>query len=295
MQESFLFIIVCCTANKLYLRKRGDEMLSIFIKGLLIGSTLSVPGVSGGTMAMLMGIYEPLVRAINKLITREEKKKEAIIFLLVFSIGGVTGFLTISSVILNLILVAPMPMTFLFCGVIAGGVPKIFGEIKKERFMWSDFFFIFLGAVIVFFISYLPKDLFQISVSLGMSDVIKQIFGGLIIAFALVLPGISVSHMLYVLGIYEGIIKAVSKFNVLSLLPMICGVSIGILLFTRLMDICFIKHRKTVYTIIFGFVAGSVFELLFHGISGNFSFVCIPLFIIGYCAIRLILKKQADA
>ena len=270
-------------------------MISTFIKGLWIGSTLSVPGISGGTMAMLSGIYEPLVRSINILITKEKKKKEAIIFLLVFSVGAILGFLAISSVILNLIQIAPMPMTFLFCGVIVGGVPKVFGEIKKERFYWHDFFYILLGLLIVLYISHLPKDMFQIGINFDFLSVIKQIVGGMIVAFALVLPGISVSQTLYVLGIYESVIKAASSLDILGLLPMICGISLGILLFARLMDICFIKYRKPVYAIILGFVLGSVFELLSRGINDEFSFVCIPLFIIGYCLMHLIAKKQANA
>ncbi len=269
-------------------------MVSTFIKGIFIGSTLSVPGISGGTMAMLMGIYEPLIRSINCLITKERKKKEAILFLLLFSLGGIVGFLAISSVILNCIQVAPLPMTSLFCGIILGGVPKIFSEIKKDRFYWLDLLFVILGVLMVLFISYLPADLFQIGGSFGFWNVVKQMFGGMIVAFALVLPGISVSQMMYVLGIYESVIKAASSFDVLGLLPMICGISLGILLFARLMDICFLKYRKSVYAIIFGFVIGSVFELFSRVTNDEFSLICIPLFIIGYCLMRLILKKQAD-
>lgn len=244
---------------------------------------------------MLVGIYESLVRSINTLITKNERKKDAIVFLFSFSIGGIAGFLAISSVILNLIQIAPMPMTFLFCGVILGGVPKIFEEIKKDRFNWVDLLYIFIGVLIVLFISYLPKDLFQIGNSFGFWSVIKQIVGGLIVAFALVLPGISVTQMLYVLGIYESVIKAASSLNILALLPMICGISLGILLFARWLDLCFAKYRKLIYSIIFGFVIGSVFELFSRGTGGEFSLICIPLFIIGYCSMHLISKKQADA
>lgn len=270
-------------------------MVSVFIKGIFIGSTLSVPGISGGTMAMLIGIYEPLIRSINCLITKEKKKKEAILFLLLFSLGGLVGFMAISSVILNCIQIAPLPMTSLFCGVIIGGVPPIFAEIKKDRFYWFDLLNIILGVLSVLFISCLPSDLFQIGGSFGFWNVIKQIVGGMVVAFALVLPGISVSQMMYVLGIYEGVVKAISTFDILGLLPMICGISLGILLFARLMDVCFLKYRKSVYAIIFGFVVGSVFELFSRGGSDEFSLICIPLFIIGYCLMRLILKKQVDA
>lgn len=270
-------------------------MLKTFLKGLWVGSTLSVPGVSGGTMAMLIGIYEPLVRSINILISKNEKKKDAFAFLLIFSIGGILGFLAISSLILNLIQIAPMPMAFLFCGVIAGGVPKIFGEIKKERLVWSDILYFCLGLLIVLFISYLPKDLFQPIPTLNLWSIIKQMIGGILVAFALVLPGISVSHMLYVLGIYESVLAAISTFDILRLLPMVCGVSLGILLFARLMNICFTRFRKMIYSLIFGFIIGSVLELFSQGVNGAISFVCIPMFIIGYCLMYLITKKQADA
>lgn len=270
-------------------------MLKTFLKGFLTGSTLSVPGVSGGTMAMILGVYEPLIHSVNRLVSRNEKKKGAVAFLLVFSIGGLLGFLAVSSLVLNLIRIAPTPMTFFFCGVIAGGVPKILKEIKKGRFGWADILSILLGVLIVMFISLLPKDLFQFDAVFSFWSVIKEIVGGLIVAFALILPGISVSHMLYVLGIYEKILQAVSSMDVIALLPMACGISLGVLLFSRLMSICFIRYRRTVFAVIFGFVIGSVLELLMQGAGGGISFICVPLLIIGYCLMHLILKKEADA
>lgn len=281
--------------NRLLIGKSGDEVVSIFIKGIFIGSTLSVPGMSGGTMAMLLGVYEPLIRSINKLIKRGERKRGAIAFLLAFAGGAMVGFFSISSVILRLIQIAPMPMTFFFCGIIVGGVPKIFAEIKGGRFCWSDLLYILMGAICVLFISYLPKDLFQIGVTFDFWSVIKQMIGGIIIAVALVLPGISVSQMLYVLGIYKGVVTAVSSFNIAGILPMICGISFGILLFSHWMDHCFLRYRKVVYSVVFGFMIGSVFELFSGGIKDEFTAVCIPLFIIGYCLMRLISKKQVDA
>lgn len=269
-------------------------MISIFLKGLWIGGTLSVPGVSGGTMAMLIGIYEPLVRSINILISKSDKKKEAFWFLALFSAGALLGIISISSIVLNLLEMAPMPMIFLFAGAIAGGIPMIWKEIKKEQFSRYNFFYLFIGLLMVLFISYLPESLFDLEYSGGFIMIIKQVFAGLIAAFALILPGISVSHMLLILGMYQGILDAISSFSFLKLLPFIIGAALGIILFSRLVDFCFVRFRAPTYLLILGFVLGSVFDLLGNTEWNNFSFICLPLFLIGYSLIYLISKKRTD-
>lgn len=270
-------------------------MLTTFIKGLWIGGTLSVPGVSGGTMAMLIGIYEPLLHAVNSLISKGEEKKEKLRFLFLFSIGGILGFVVISTLILNLMSVAALPMIFFFSGAVAGGIPLIYREIKQENFSWINLCFILFGGIIVLFISALPKDLFQIGFINDVGGVLKQFICGIIVALALILPGISVSHMLYVLGIYENVLNAVSSFNWLQLLPFVVGISLGILAFARMVDICFIKYRSASYSIILGFVFASVLQLLSASRNGGFSLICIPLFLVGFCIIYLISKKESVA
>ena len=268
------------------------RVLGLFLKGVWIGGTLSVPGVSGGSMAMIMGIYEHLVQAANVLISRGGKKLQALKFLLIVSLGGILGLLAVSGPILILLERYPMQMIFFFSGAIAGGVPLIWKEGRGDGFRWGHLFYLFIGLGCVLFLRILPDELFFIGKEAGIGGMIVQFVGGLIVAVALVLPGISVSHMLYVLGLYSVIITAISQLNLSVLIPFALGVSIGTVLTARAVDRLMMRFRPQTYMIILGFVLGSVFELIGTGVSHSFSFVCIPLFLAGYSVIYLISKSK---
>ncbi len=268
------------------------KRLGLFLKGVWIGGTLSVPGVSGGSMAMILGVYENLVQAVNVLISHGGKKLEAIKYLLTVALGGVLGLLAVSGPILALLERYPMQMIFFFSGAIAGGIPLIWREGRSEGFKWTYFFYLLIGAAGVLFLRAMPDEMFFIGKERGVIGMIMQFLGGIIAAVALVLPGISVSHILYVFGLYNGIITAISKVDLFILLPFAFGVSLGVLLTARAVDHLMLRFRSQTYMIILGFVVGSVVELIGAGIDHSFSFICIPLFIIGYCIVYLISKKK---
>jgi putative membrane protein len=267
------------------------EIVGLLIKGILIGGTLTVPGVSGGSVAMILGVYEKILQAMNILISRNGKKKMAFQFLAVALVGGVLGILAISRPISLLLEKYPIQMIFLFCGAISGGIPLIWREGKGEDFKYSYLFYIFIGIACVLFLQILPQGLFSIGENRSFWGVSMQFVGGMISALALVLPGISVSHILYVLGIYSGIIQAISSLDFLILIPFALGLSLGVLLSARMVDRLLVYCRSQTYMVILGFVIGSVFELIRSGKDGGFNIICIPMFIIGYCLVYLCTKK----
>ena len=268
------------------------QVLGLFLKGVWIGGTLSVPGVSGGSMAMILGIYEHLVQAVNVLISRGGKKLEALKFLLIVSLGGILGLLAVSGPILVLLERYPMQMVFFFSGAIAGGIPMIWAEGKSDGFKWGHIAYLFVGLAAVMFLRILPDELFFIGKERGAIGMIMQFIGGIIAAIALVLPGISVSHMLYVLGLYTGIITAISQMDLYILLPFVLGTAIGIVLTARAVDHLMLRFPSQTYMIILGFVLGSVVELIGMGVKHSFSIVCIPLFVLGYVFIYLLSRKR---
>ena len=131
----------------------------------------------------------------------------------------------------------------------------------------------------------LPEGLFAVSEDAGIGGILLQVLGGIITAAALVLPGISVSHMLYVLGIYAGIMTSISTLNILPLIPFGIGVLLGVVLTSGAMEFLLKKFKKQTYLVILGFVGGSVVELLSHINPGEFSFVCILLLAAGFALI----------
>lgn len=261
-----------------------ERLFFDFVKGLWIGGTLTVPGVSGGTMAMVLGVYERLIRAVNSL-RKGEGRRECIRFLLVFGFGGLLGMLALSGVVSRLMSRFPNAMIFFFSGAIAGGIPAILHEMKRSVFEWHHLFYLPVGLGIVFLISMIPQGIFSSS-----SGILLQMLGGIIAAVALVLPGISVSHMLYVLGIYESLMTAIAEMKILTLLPFGIGSVVGVLITVGAVERLLACFKTQTYLVILGFVLGSVFEMLGSSSIQVFSLWYLFIYAAGYLPIWLLFK-----
>lgn len=270
----------------------------VFLKGLWIGGTLSIPGVSGGSMAMILGVYEQLIVSFNTLFRPHANKKESILFLVCFVLGALLGVMLFASGVLWLMQRYPTPMIFFFCGCVGGGVPLIFAKAGgfqnsqpiqtfKDRLYDGLIFFcwIAVGLCIMYLIALIPSGLFHSSAAFSLQSFLLQILGGLLTAAALVLPGISVSHMLYILGLYEQIMAGIAAFDVLGLFPFVLGVLGGVVLTSRMMETLLRRYKRQTYLIVLGFVLGSVVEL-FSGVNLTFvSPLCFFLSLCGFCLV----------
>ena len=261
------------------------KILVTVLKGAWVGGTLTVPGVSGGSMAMILGVYEKLILSVNAFLKKGGDKKGAFKFLCTFGIGGLIGMVALSGMVVLLMELFPTPMVFFFAGAVAGGVPVILYEIVDAKIKIYDVLYLAVGIAITVGLSMLPEGLFAVSEDAGIGGILLQVLGGIITAAALVLPGISVSHMLYVLGIYAGIMTSISTLNILPLIPFGIGVLLGVVLTSGAMEFLLKKFKKQTYLVILGFVGGSVVELLSHINPGEFSFVCILLLAAGFALI----------
>ncbi len=264
-----------------------ERFIFVFLKGSLIGGTLTVPGVSGGTMAIILGIYERLIQAVNGAIKGEGRRKNSL-FLLVFSVGALLGIFALSGVVTNLLTRFPMPMLCFFIGAVAGGVPALLREMKPYIFHWYHFFFLLSGVGLVILISMIPQGLFDVS----SGGVLWKALGGLLAAAALVLPGISVSHLLYVLGIYEGLMTSIAKFDFIPILPFAIGLILGVLLTAKAVEYLFYRYRIPTYLMILGFVGGSVVEMMGGVVADHLTMSCPLMLILGYLTIFYLFKKS---
>lgn len=269
---------------------KKDSIVTI-LKGAWIGGTMTVPGISGGSMAMILGIYDRLISAVNNAV---KFKKESILFLLQFLIGAAAGLVLFSKAVPFLLNQFPLPMHFFFIGCVAGGIPMIFRAAKVNKFSWKIIVYLILGILLVTLIAMIPKGLFVSKE--GFLGIILQLAGGIIIAAALVLPGISVSHMLYMLGLYETVTEAVGNLDVLSILPLGIGVVLGILLTAKIMEKAMIKAPQFTYLVVLGFLLGSVPELLPIGVSVTLLSALISLImaVAGFFFVFLITKKEGQ-
>ncbi len=264
-----------------------------FIKGMLIGVANIIPGVSGGTMAVSMGIYDKLVGSINNL-TKQFKK--AFITLLPIIIGMVAGIGIFSLIIPYCLDNFSFQTCMCFSGLIIGGLPELIGStrtaLKKEQKKLNPahiIAFIVLLAVAVWMAVANPSSTGADALKLNFFMIIKLFVLGIIASAAMVIPGVSGSLLLMILGYYAGIVGTVSALFialknldggallhcVLVLIPFGIGCIVGILLISKLITWLLNKFESVTYCAILGLVIASPFAILYKMTNPSFTPVSI--------------------
>lgn len=266
------------------------EILTI-IKGFIIGGSMLIPGVSGGTMAMILKLYRRLITSISSFM---KHKKESILFLLQFCIGAGAAWLILSGPMVALNGAFPKQMACFVVGAIVGGIPVIYRETKVKRFNIWSVVFLAIGLVLVFGLATLPRNGFE-STGAGLASVLIQFLAGILGALALILPGISFSSMLYMMGVYDFIWGAVGNRDIVALLPFAIGMVVGVLFLTKFLDIAMTKFPHATYMIILGFVIGSIWDILKEmpgAPVGAEIPICILFMALGFLIIYLLSRTE---
>lgn len=266
------------------------EIMTV-MKGFVVGAFMLVPGVSGGTMCMVFKVYDRLIESVSRFT---DNVKKNFFFLVQFVLGAGVAFLLLSKVVTGLNIAFPKEVAFFVMGAIAAGLPVIYKEAKVEKLSPKVLFYGALGLLIVFLFTRLPKNLFTVT-DLNLVTVIIQIFAGVLGALGLILPGISFSAMLYMMGVYNFIYGAIGDRNFLVLIPFGIGMLLGVILLTRILELAMKKHPTPTYLVIIGFVIGSIGDIIkeMNGLpKGSQWVVCIVTFIVGFVSIYLMGKWE---
>jgi len=278
----------------------NENLISYVIKGIIIGGSMLMPGVSGGTMAITLGIYDELIEGVNTLMARKTTK---LLMLIATAVGGILGLLLLANPLLKLIELFPNPTMFFFIGAVVGGMPIMIkksnqvAEGKKKAFGVDVVLYIASGFILVYLLSMIPEGTFIFDENAGVLSWIILIIAGIVAAVALVLPGISVSYMFLVLGIYEDVLLASLKsFDLGYLIPLGLGLLLGVALTTKSLETCMNKFPRATYNIIVGFIIASVIEA-FPGLPENILewVICPVLFIAGFGIIYALTLKEEKA
>ncbi len=225
----------------------------IIIYGFIIGSSMSIPGISGGTMAMILGVYTALLNSVNTVF---KKPREALPFLLLMAAGGIAGFFTAARLLTLLFsTAAEVPLKFAFLGAAAGCIPGMLKSSSAQPMSPKKLLFISAGAALAAVISYLPVA------TNVQNSLISQIFTGVLLAVALVLPGVSVSQTLLMLGMYEFVISSVASADFIALLPLAAGGIAGVFLSAKLLSVVLERHSNA-HLVIIGFMIFSLTQLV---------------------------------
>lgn len=258
-------------------------------RGMIMGVSDVVPGVSGGTIAVILGIYDQLIAAINGLFSKEWKKHIA--FLIPLAIGvGLAIFLF--SKVMNYLLANHEQVTYyFFMGLIIGILPYLFREARMTgNLKWHHILMLVLGIILI---SLLPSDAKESGIIYNVTGktYLLLFFSGVLASGAMILPGISGSFVLVVLGVYKTVINAVSTLDIKILIVVAIGIGIGIITMSKIIHF-FLKHyRIATFSFIIGLVIGSIY-LIFPGWAENASTMIysIILFAVGL-AVAYILGK----
>ena len=240
-----------------------------FIRGFCMALADSVPGVSGGTIAFLLGFYDKFIGSLDDLISgSKDERKEAIIFLIKLGIGWVVGFISAVLVLTSVFESHIYLISSLFLGFVLFSIPIIIIEEKEVlKGKYLNLIFTLVGIAIVVSISVFNPvaDIDVKNLTLGSG--IYVFIAGAIAITAMVLPGISGSTLLLIFGLYMPIISAIKEFLHFdfSYFPVLCifgiGVIIGIISIIKIIRMCLKKHRsQTIYAII-GLMIGSLFSI----------------------------------
>lgn len=284
-------------------QKNVKNNLLIILKGFIIGSSMSVPGVSGGTMAILLGIYDNLISAISNFL---KDIKGNLIFLIKFSIGAGVGIGSLAFLIKWLLDKFPFFISFFFLGAVIGGIPALYQKTKESSLRISSVLYFLLGLVIVISIGFIPTGNIDVSIGSGVAHYLMLLVTGVVIALALVLPGISTSHMLIVLGMYDSMLLAITKFDVIYIGILGFSTLIGVFLVTKPLEWTMKRFPHQTYCIIIGFVVGSTSEIfrdkILPAVPVNAGFgwwipsglISLVIFALGYKAILVLSKFSND-
>ena len=248
-----------------------EYVLNMF-NGFCMALADSVPGVSGGTIAFLLGFYDKFINSLDDLFRGNMKaKKNALIFLIKLGIGWVIGFLASATILSGLFTTKIYAMSSLFIGFIIAAIPLIVKqELDSFKGKYKNIVFAIFGLLLVVGITLLSgNSLFD--VNLAKPDIFTYLYilvSASIAITAMVLPGISGSTLLLVFGLYIPIMNAIKEllsFN-FSVLPVLIvfgiGILFGIVIFVKLLRIGLKKFRSQICYTIIGMMVGSLFSIV---------------------------------
>ncbi len=235
-------------------------------RGAAIGIAMIIPGVSGGTLAVLMNVYDKLIGAISNL---RRDFKNSFFFLLPILLGAAIGVIAAYFPLKYALKYAPFPTVLLFVGLMVGSCPKIIKDGIKQGFKPLNIVSIIIPLAAVIGICFIPSlGKADLSLSMQWYGYILIILIGMVGSCALVIPGVSGSMLLLILGYYEAIFDTVSALqtdfghSVLVLFLFAAGVIIGFFSIAKLMKLFMTKFPRGTLWAIIGFVIGSIPAIL---------------------------------
>lgn len=236
-------------------------------RGVLMGVSDLIPGISGGTIAVVLGIYDRLLAAISGFFSREWKKQLG--FLIPLGVGIGAALLLLSRLIEYLLASYYEPTQFFFTGLILGVLPLILRKAEASKFKAVHVVVLIVAAGLLASTAFIRTDAASDPITvLTWSNGIGLFLSGWLASMAMLLPGISGSFVLLLLGVYSTAISALSSLNMGIIAVIGAGVVIGFVVSSRLIRYLLDRFPRMTYAVIIGLILGSI-VIVFPGIPSG--------------------------
>lgn len=220
-----------------------------FVKGMFIGSGFILPGVSGGALAAVFGMYERLISFLAH-ITRNFR--ENVLFFLPVGLGGITGIFLLSFLVSFLLGAYETTILWFFVGCIAGTVPALWKEAGKKGRSSSDVLIMIVTFVVAYLFLLYGAQLFDGQVE---QNFVTWLIAGALIGLGMIVPGLSPSNFLVYMGLYKAMADGFKEMRLEVIFPIGIGGVLCVLGLSKIMDFIFSKA----YSKLFHFILGVVF------------------------------------
>ncbi len=245
------------------------------LKGVLVGIGFITPGLSGGVLAVVFGIYEPLMRFLGNL---RDKFIKNVLFFIPVGIGGIIGVVAFSAVVDFAFENYAAQFTWLFIGFIAGTFPSLLktsGKKGREGWHWV---LLGLTAVGTVFLMRWMENMTNVQLTPSFTN---WVLSGAMIGLGVVVPGMSPSNFLIYLGLYQPMAAGIRHLDLGVIIPLTLGLILCVLLLARIISWLFKKFYTLMYHLILGIVVGSTIVIIPEGVRGWTIVICAVLFILG--------------
>ena len=288
------------------MKEKVIEMIKTILKGVVMGTANIIPGVSGGTMAVSMGIYDKLIHCLTHLF---KEFKESIKFLIPVAIGMGIALVGLSFIIEPAFAHFPLQTNCLFVGLIVGGLPAVIKKVKGKGVKVSyviPFLVFFAGVVGMAAIG--EQEGAAADLSFNLWSVIRLFVVGVIASATMVIPGVSGSMMLLLMGYYNPIVasiknfvKALVAFDVNGILqgcgvlvPMGLGIVVGIFAIAKLIEVIFEKFPIQAYWAIIGLIVASPFAIFLLGEIGTVTVASVLVSVVTFAVGFVVAMKLGE-
>ncbi len=225
------------------------------LQGALIGLGAVLPGISGGVLCVVFGIYKTIMEFLADPF---RKFKTHVPKLIPIGIGGVIGFMGIAKILSVLLERYPAPSVCLFVGLITGMLPSLFREAGEEGRNKNSYISLVIAMIIVFALL-ISLQIFSVQIT---PSFVWYLFCGFCLALSVIAPGMSFSTLLMPLGLYEPFVAGIGNLDFSVLIPGGIGALATIILFARAVDTLFKKHYSVSFHAIVGVVIAATIMII---------------------------------